>query len=459
MKNWRAWLLAMAAWSGGLGMERLAADEPRLNAPMMLTPDRLLSPPDGTMAPPIAPPIPPFGVATPPPSAGQPQPSMPPQPADTAFSQPEPMTAPIDGTVYPQATMFPVTVGVPALPRSLQLHAGILFLRPGADNLGYAVLTNEKNFTSPVPLATPYWNVETLHPAYTPGFEVGAGYTFNGTGRDFQMNWQHLRTMTQQYETVTQSDGQWISPFSQTGPPTADNYAELYSKTGVGKLVSASGQATFAYDSANFDFGQYVNFGRRVSVRFLGGLSYSFLREQIISSFFGGAPPAGATFPDNVPLYLSFNQTSTFAGVGPRLGFDSTYTTARGFRFNGQLAGALLIGQTQPAQYQFAATGPGLASIGIPLNQEWIGSAPYFHVVPAVNAKLGIGYVRTLRNGLTVNIDGGYMAAWYSNPFAGYETNENILGLQIGSLSSGSVRHVLSNFSVDGFYLNGGVRW
>ena len=164
-------------------------------------------------------------------------------------------------------------------------------------------------------------------------------------------------------------------------------------------------------------------------------------------------------FPNSVPLYLSLNNTSSFSGVGPRFGFDTTYEIPRGFRFTGQLAGALLIGQTQPSQYLFTATAPDLAAIGIPVNNEGIYSDRLTHVVLASNANLGMGYSRALRNGSIFTIDGGYLAAVFVNPFAGYETNSNILALQIGSLSSGSIRQTLSNFSANGFYLTAGLTW
>jgi hypothetical protein len=154
---------------------------------------------------------------------------------------------------------------------------------------------------------------------------------------------------------------------------------------------------------------------------------------------------------------IQLNQQSSFSGIGPRLGIDSAYQLRRGFRLTGQAANALLIGQTTPSQYVFTAIADGNSGIGV--NQEYVASPPFVHTVYTANAKLGLGYSRTLRNGITLFCDGGYMAALYINPFSGYETNENIIALQLGSLSSGSIRHVLSNFAVDGMYFNAGARW
>ncbi len=368
------------------------------------------------------------------------QPSPPPE---TSFPQEPPIA---ERVVYQPVPTLGVNVFVPNLPKAWSLNAGVLFLRPSADNFGWGVLTTEKNYAGVFPIGQPYWNILQFSPGYSPGFQVGGSYTFANSGRDFQLDWQHMSMGTRDSAGVITPDGQWISPFSQTGPPTADNYAELYTATGVGKLQSAEAALNVSYDNVNADFGQYVNVGSSLRLRFLGGLQYAALQEQIISRFYGPSP-----------LVIQLNQQSSFSGIGPRLGVDSSYQLRRGFRLTGQAANALLIGQTTPSQYVLTAISDGNSGIGV--NQEYVASPPFVHTVYTANAKLGIGYSRNLQNGITLFCDGGYMAALFINPFSGYETNENIIALQLGSLSSGSIRHVLSNFAVDGMYFNAGLRW
>lgn len=353
-----------------------------------------------------------------------------------------------------------LTIGVPMLCPGFKFHAGILYLQPSADNLGWGVLTNELNEASPAPIASPYWTIESLTPGYAPGFELGGGYTFGCTGRDVQLNYQHLRTNTTDAAAVNQSTGEWISPFSQTGPPTAEVPQDMIDNTGVNLLLSADAQVKFAYDAVNLDFGQFVSIGQSLTLRLFAGVSYAKLQERLYSNFYGVPPSSTAPFPENVPLRISLDNTTSYWGLGPRFGFDSSYQTRHGLRLTGQLAGALLVGQTQPAQYVFTATAPDLAAVGITENYEQVGSEAYSHVVLATDARLGIGYTRVLRGGAVVTVDTGYLAAIYLNPFAGNETNSNVLALQSGSLSSGSVRHIQqSDFSLNGFYLNAGVNW
>jgi hypothetical protein len=375
--------------------------------------------------------------------------------------EPEPIAETPEGLDDEQETFAPVACPLadPSIGPGFQFYAGALWLRPSADNLGWAVLTTEENFNSPVPLASPYWNIENLEPGYEPGFELGLGYRFANPGTDFRVHWQHLRTDTSDSAAVTQSDGQWISPFSQTGPPTAGSFPEMYDNTGVNLLLSADANVKFSYDAVTFDLGQSIYVGPRLAVRLFAGLTYANLKEQLVSNFYGAPPDPDAMFPENVPLWISLDNTSTFSGVGPRLGFDTTLQTAYGFRFTSQLAGALLIGRTQPAQYLFAATSPELAAFDIPVNYEGIYSEAFTHVVYAATARLGIGYLRPLASGSLLTIDAGYQAALYINPFSGYETNDNVIAIQFGSLSTASMRHTLSNFSLDGFYLNAGLMW
>jgi Legionella pneumophila major outer membrane protein precursor len=168
--------------------------------------------------------------------------------------------------IYQPTTDFTFNVSVPNLTPGFEIHAGFLFLQPSADNLGWAVLTNVKNPTSPHPVASPFWGIQTLTPSYQPGFEVGTSYAF--------ANWQHLRTSTS--NSVLANGDQWVSPFSQTGPSTSESsWDQLQDDQGVNLLRSAEGQVEFSYDVVNLDFGQYVNVGASMLVRMFAGLSYA----------------------------------------------------------------------------------------------------------------------------------------------------------------------------------------
>ena len=119
----------------------------------------------------------------------------------------------------------------------------------------------------------------------------------------------------------------------------------------------------------------------------------------------------------------------------------------------GQLSGAILEGWTQPAQYSFAAVFQDV------VNSEQIRSGTASQVVYAGDAKLGLGYSRPLGNRSVLNIESGFKAAVFIDPFSTYETSTNVLPLDIGSLSTSSMRHTTSNFTLSGFYLTCSLLW
>ncbi|MBX9792342.1 MAG: hypothetical protein K2Y37_25865 [Pirellulales bacterium] len=341
----------------------------------------------------------------------------------------------------------PLSVFVPNLTPGLQLGASLLYLKPGADNLGYATTTTF------LPLQNPQWAVQSLNPQLQPGFSVRARYAFAGSGNDMQVNWDRLRTGDSAFVAVANRATQWISPFSQTGPSMSESANEV----GVFHLKAAEGRVRFDYDQVNLDAGQWVNLGMRTQIRLLAGVTFVRLREQLISTFYNDptinpVPPVVA-IPDPTLQYISLNNTSTYSGLGPRLGLATACNLPLGFTCVGQLSGALLGGWMQPAQYSFEAVFDNA------VNREQIGARTVSQVVYASDAKLGLGYARVLGNGSIVRIESGFQAAVFIHPFATYETSTNVLPLDIGSLSTSSMRHTPSNFTLLGCYLNCGLQW
>lgn len=342
---------------------------------------------------------------------------------------------------------LPWAIDVPNLSPRFELNAGFLFLRPGADNLGYATTTTF------LPLGNPQWAVQDLDPSYQPGFSVGARYAFGGSGNDIRINWEDLRTSDSAFVAVSNPATQWISPFNQTGPSTSESSNEV----GVFHLKAAQGQVDFDYDMVNVDLGQTVNLGSFTQLRLFAGLTVVRLREQLVSRFYNNpnidpVPPVIA-IPDPTLRYISLNNTSTFTGVGPRFGLATSNDLTHGFTFVGQLSGAVLAGRMTPAQYSFAAVFDDV------VNSEQIRSRSVSQVVFGSDVKLGLGYTYPFGNGSILNIETGFKAAIFINPFSTYETSTNVLPLDIGSLSTNSMRHTPSNFTLNGLYATCSVRW
>ncbi len=342
---------------------------------------------------------------------------------------------------------IPLGAFVPNLAPGFVFSAGLLMLQPGADNLGYATTTTF------LPLQNPQWAVHTIDPDYQPGFSVGARYVVPCSGKDYQFNWENLRTSDSASVAVSDPTTQWISPFSQTGPSTSESSNEV----GIFHLKAAQGRVDFDYDRLNVEVGQTVNIGPNAQYRLFAGLSYVRLQEQLISTFFNDptivpTPPVIA-IPDPTLRYITLNNTSTYTGVGPRLGLTSTHSFFRNFTFVGELSGAVLAGRMQPAQYSFTGVFEDAEDI------EQISSDSVSQVVYASDAKLGLGYRCQLRKRSVLSFESGFRAAIFVNPFSTYETSTNVLPLDIGSLSTNSMRHTPSNFTLNGFYATCSFQW
>ncbi len=358
-----------------------------------------------------------------------------------------PSVTPRGWAAEPSAGGVPLAVFVPNLTPGLEFSAGALVLRPGADNLGYATITTF------LPVGSPQWAVQTLNPESQPGFTVGARYAFPRSGIDIQVNWEHLRTSDSASLAVSDPTTQWVSPFSQTGPSTS----EPANVVGVFHLKAAQAQVDFDYDMVNVDVGQTVSIGSYTQLRLFAGLSCVRLREQLTSTFYNDPnivpqPPVVAV-PDPLLKSISLNNTSTYTGLGPRLGFTSTFNLTHGFSFVGQLSGAILAGWQQPAQYSFVGTFQGT------VDREQISSGTVSQVVYSGDAKVGVDYSYQFDNGSVLSFEAGFKAALYIDPFSTYETSTNVLPLDIGSLSTNSMRHTPSNFTLNGFYATCSLQW
>lgn len=326
----------------------------------------------------------------------------------------------------------PFSVYVPNLKCGVELTGGAVILRPSAGNLAWGVVTDF------LPFVSPNWHIQTLNPDYQPGFIVGARYTFPRSGVDAALFWTHLDTHDSKSVTVTPVE-QWVSPFTQTGPGTGETD---YDPTGVGLLTVARASVRFFYDIVNLDLGIYANLGCRVQVRLFSGLSGVRIREKLISVF---------SHPSGLPV-VSLNNTSTFGGVGPRLGFENTYRICGNWRFVGQLAGTLLFGGLQPAQFKFAGSSEATSAAGIGVNREQVSSNRVWHTVPAIDAKLALRYALCFCRCYVLTAEAGYMGVIYIDPIRGYEANTNVLPLELASLSVNSMKQIECNFSAHGPY-------
>ena len=248
-----------------------------------------------------------------------------------------------------------LAVFVPNLTPGFEISAGLLVLKPGADNLGYGTITTF------LPIQSPQWAVQTLAPNYQPCIFVGTRYVLSNSGIDMRLNWDHLHTSDSTSVAVSDPTTQWVSPFSQTGPSTS----EAANVVGIFHLKAASAQVNFDYDMVNADVGQTVNFGSHTQFRLFarpqlrsaeGATDLDVLQRPehrpSTSGHRGSQSPAQVHLPEQHPRRT--RAWDVYASVSLRLGLQPG---SRGFGFVGpaQRGGPWPAG-SKPAQYSSAGT-------------------------------------------------------------------------------------------------------
>jgi hypothetical protein len=341
-------------------------------------------------------------------------------------------------TAYATASVATLTnhglVTIPALQPGFEFNLTALALKPAASNLNYVIYNKE------LPAQSPTWVEHEISPSYSLGFALGGRYIFS-EGNDINLNWTHLST-NDGASTTTPSDSYFLGPDYEIGP------------AGI-PIDSANGNAQFKYDVVNLDVGQFVDFGSHVETRFFGGLSTGFLREQVTTTYSGNTV---GLFPG--PFSTMQEVISKFTGIGPRFGIAASYNTNSNFSFLGEAGASALIGSSYSKTAYTSSAQELLALYGQTINNQFIQDQNVTQVVPGFDAKLGVSYKHLFSNNLLLMIKGGYQAAVYINAISQYIPASLVDGapLETGGIFVATMSHTLSNYSVQGPFLEASLQ-
>lgn len=137
------------------------------------------------------------------------------------------------------------------------------------------------------------------------GFRLEGSYHF-GTGNDITLNWAHYdNTFKGQLSELRYNDE---GPFESS------------------ETVNHPARKTSRFNIVNVEFGQHLNIGQRVGVRFHGGLQYASLGKNFTVSN-----------EDNNHLNIKIS------GLAPRIGLDSNYELMQGFSVFANASVGLLV--------------------------------------------------------------------------------------------------------------------
>lgn len=292
-----------------------------------------------------------------------------------------------------------LTIGVPQTSATLETSVSLLFLQPGSGNLMYGTMVN------PFPFLSPHWTNQAVRPDFSPTFNVGTRYTFDGGG-DIHVDWTHLNTYDSSFSHV----GTPYALGQIAGPPTVQSLGPPFLIGPPVPFADALAVAHFAYDAVNLDAGLLLSLGSHVQVRPFVGLQWSRISESITANFRSG------------DLAFTDVSRSLFNGVGPRLGMEFQYI-AGNLGLLGGIAGSTLIG-TRQSNMEFFANTPSNALAGLATNYQYLTSPNSTQVIPCIDAKLAANYAMALGDLGVLKFEAGYLAAVYINAVNQYSLSE-----------------------------------
>lgn len=191
----------------------------------------------------------------------------------------------------------------------------------------------------------------TARPKMGWGFALEGSYHF-GTGNDVTVNWSHFKKST---DLVT------VTP----AVAGTQDRATVESK----------------FDIVNFEFGQHVDFGENVDVRFQGGLQYVTAYDNLYT--WEAAAAAANNNTSNLKL----------TGWGPRAGAKMTYNFGNGFGVYGDGNMALVMGKVETTTAANGGASATATAYGSTLGYDAQVGVKYTHAMAQgdLTARLGWG--------------------------------------------------------------------
>ncbi len=314
-----------------------------------------------------------------------------------------------------------------------EISLGALYLQPSSSNLDYAVLGY------PFPTESPHWNVQTVKPTYSLGFDLRGRYFIPDTNYDVAASWDHLNTSDSDFTQVGTGSGLFVVIPFQAGPSFGQSFNN--------PSQQATSTVKFYYDVINLDIGKNIDFTPYTEMRFFVGLSGARLKQNI-----------STTFADNAHTF-SINSTnnSKFTGIGPLIGAEGKYKfISTGLDLFGAVTGSALVGSLDPST-NYTSSSPQLAGSGIGTNYQSISPKTTTQGVPGVDAKLGLDYSHSISMGAIFTASLGYEYATYFNAIATYNPSVVVGNINTGTIALNSLSKTTSNFTVQGPFINFGI--
>lgn len=291
---------------------------------------------------------------------------------------------------------------IPTLEGGVTAVIGTFYAVPSADNT---------NYTYSRPSGTQDFTSINSEADYDFGFEAALGYVFKNSAQSVELAFRDLNT----------SDTNGVDNISQ-GPSHHD----------------VSSDIDYHLRTVDLMFGQFVDLGQLVQMRFVAGLSYAELKREQSSDILELAASR--------PVDIDIIDNNDYKGVGPRIGVDARYDFGQGFGIVGSGSLAYFLGKLDN-DYTFtkkAGDDPTeTTSISDHVNNQ---------AVMNFRGNVGIDYVYFFEDvqRSTIGIEFGYLIDYYDNAIA----NTDVLNLLIPAAPVVADYDATVALSFSGPYLN-----
>jgi len=250
-----------------------------------------------------------------------------------------------------------------------------LYMAPTNADFQYASVSNNATPTTS-------FNNKSLDPEHDWGGTIDVAYLFPGQSRDVKLSYTRLH-LDDSHSTIISAPNVLSNPFN-IGANDADD---------------AVADSDYDYDAVDLVFGQWVRVGERVDLHPFGGLRWANIDMDDTGRYSGGTGDAITEGRGKVK--------SEFEGIGPRAGLDTAVHVGAGISIVGTVGASLLIGDINSKITTTNFFNETAINGNVYKNDE------NAHVIPELDARLGVNYTYHFNPGTALGVELGYQAVNY----------------------------------------------
>lgn len=294
-------------------------------------------------------------------------------------------------------------------PQNLSVYAEGLFLKPNTtDLMDFAI-------TDPGTALATSGDIERVKFDQANALRVGLNYRAPNSPWDIHGNYTTFRTEGE--NSATAPAGGFL--FSTQSHPLQNHEAQ-----------TANADAKLKYDGGNLEVGHNLKLGKNAGLRLFGGLGVASVDRDMTVNYDGISYTQGQV-----------KSSSSFTGVGPRLGVEGRLNLGSGFSVFGRGAGTLLVGSKRSTLRETDNNG---ADVVTDFDYKQRGE-----MVPALEAAIGVDWQKAISKNAKVGLSAGYEVQKLFNVTDSLRFSDDI--------RPGTLSRTNGDLSLNGFFVKGGV--